>query len=457
VRASRESSRRTRFAVALLAATVASGCAGNITPPRAVGLAPSALHAAAVQRALGSHIKHLVIIVQENRSFNNIFAGWPGADSSLSGVTSDGTTVRLHKITFDGTDIGHGWADAIAAWDNGKMDGFDKEEAVSSPTAGTSPYAYLDPDLIAPYRTMARRYVLADHMFATEFGGSFTGHLDLIAGTTNLSPTIAEVQWPNSGGIWGCGAPPGTTTSLVNAQRQVDYNGGPYPCFTQFKTLADSLDAAGVSWRYYAVAIGQGVWSAFDAIHRVRYGHDWANVIHPPSRILTDVAAGQLASVTWVTPDEQDSDHAGSNSSTGPSWVASVVNAIGESKDWNSTAIVVLWDDWGGWYDNVAPPQKDFVGLGERVPCIVISPYARANYVSHTQLEFGSVMKFAEQIFAVAPIGPPSFGYTDTRANSFEDSFDFSQKPRRFVPIPAPKRPQFFLTRKGSNEAPDDE
>jgi phospholipase C len=137
--------------------------------------------------------------------------------------------------------------------------------------------------------------------------------------------------------------------------------------------------------------------------------------------------------------------------------VAAVVNAIGESKDWDSTAIVVLWDDWGGWYDNAAPPQEDFVGLGERVPCIIISPYARKHYVSHTQYEFGSVLKFAEQIFGLGPVGPSSFGYTDTRANSLEDGFNFAQKPRAFVPIPAPKLKEFFLTRKGSNEPPDTE
>ncbi|HTA39201.1 MAG TPA: alkaline phosphatase family protein, partial [Candidatus Acidoferrales bacterium] len=256
--------------------------------------------------------------------------------------------------------------------------------------------------------------------------------------------------------IWGCNAPAGTTTSLVNEQRQVSWNGGPFPCFNQFNTLADNLDRNGVSWRYYAVAIGTGGdgWSSFDAIRRVRNGRDWKNVISPPVRVLTQAAAG-LPGVTWVTPDVQDSDHTGNNSSTGPSWVASVVNAIGKSPDWDSTAIVVLWDDWGGWYDNAAPPQKDFVGLGERVPCLIISPYARENYVSHTTYEFGSVLKLAEEIFGLGQIGPSFFGYTDTRANSMEDAFDFAQAPRRFVPIPAPKEPSFFMTRKGSNEPPD--
>jgi phospholipase C len=459
MRSFRDSATRATFAVALPAAIALSGCADYAaTPPGHPGLAPSVIAAAATQRAIGRHIKHVVFIIQENRSFDNFFAGWPGADSAMSGPTSTGMIVPLQTITFDGPDIGHGWTDALAAWNNGKMDGFDRESGATAGFAGLYPYAHVDHNLIAPYRTMASEYVLADHMFQTEFGGSFTAHLDLIASTANLTPTIAEVQWPPAD-IWGCDAPPGTTSSLVNEQRQINWSGGPFPCFTQFNTLADNLDSAGVSWRYYAVAIGQGGdgWSSFDAIRRVRYGNDWKKVVHPPSRVLTDVAAGQLADVTWVTPDVQDSDHPGNNSSTGPSWVASVVNAVGESKDWNSTAIVVLWDDWGGWYDNVAPPQKDFVGLGERVPCIIISPYARKHYISHTQYEFGSVVKFAEQVFGLGPVGPASFGYTDTRANSLEDSFNFSQKPRAFVPIPAPKLKQFFLTRKGSNEPPDTE
>jgi phospholipase C len=451
---SNDSSART-YAVALFAAIALADCSGNATPSLGrVGLAPAVLHAAVVQQAIRKHIKHLVIIIQENRSFDNLFAGWPGADSAMSGLTSGGTTVPLRKVTFDGPDIGHGWPDGITAWDNGKMDGFDKETSPNGHSNGLYPYGYLDHTLIAPYRTMARRYVLADHMFQTEFGASFTAHLDLIAGTTNLTSSSAEVQWPTAR-IWGCDAAAGATTSLVNGRRKINYNGGPFPCFTQFHTLADNLDANGISWRYYAVAIGQGVWSSFDAIRGVRYGPDWKNVIHPPWRVLADAAAGQLAGVTWVTPDYQDSDHTGNNSSTGPSWVASVVNAVGESKDWDSTAIVVVWDDWGGWYDNVAPPQKDFVGLGERVPFIIISPYARENYVSHTQYEFGSVIKFAEQIFGLGPVGPPAFGYTDTRANSLEDSFDFTQKPRPFVRIPAPKESHFFMTRKGSNEPPD--
>lgn len=417
---------------------------------------PQAPSSGAFASPASRHIKHIVIVVQENRSFDNLFAGFPGADAPLSGRDGSGALVPLRTIGWQGPDIGHSWADAMDAWDNGKMDGFEKELGGSDAPAGTYPYARLDRKLIMPYWQMARRYVLADHMFATEFGGSFTAHLDLIAGTTNLSPTEAEVNWPPAQ-IWGCDSPPGMWSSLVNQQRLIDYTGGPFPCFRQFATLAGTLDAARVSWNYYAVAIGDAGdgWSAFDAIHDVRLGRDWKKVISPPSNVLTDIANGRLASVVWVTPDVRDSDHPGGDSGTGPSWVASVVNAIGRSRYWKSTAVVVLWDDWGGWYDDAPPPQRDFVGNGMRVPCIIISPYARTSYVSHTYYEFGSIIKFVEETFGLPPLGAPSFGYTDARAASLTDSFNFSQSPRTFRKIDASYDASYFLHRVPSHEAPD--
>src|SRR6185312_3701097 len=193
-----------------------------------------------------------------------------------------------------------------------------------------------------------------------------------------------------------------THTPYITAKHRYR-NYGPYPCFTQFLTMADSLDAAGVSWRFYApeICCGDvgGIWSPFGAVRAVRDGPDWKKVIPRPAQVLADVAAGRLAQVTWITPEWAWSDHAGGGATMGPSWVSAIVNAIGQSPFWNDTAIVVLWDDWGGFYDDAAPPQLDFKGLGLRVPCIIISPYARAHYVSHTQYEFGSVNAFIEQIF----------------------------------------------------------
>jgi phospholipase C len=215
-----------------------------------------------------------------------------------------------------------------------------------------------------------------------------------------------------------------------------------------------------VTWKYYAPGaqvFGGRLWTPFAAIRQVRYGPDWRHVISPSKKVLTDAPNGRLPQVSWVIPDGADSDHAGNDSDKGPSWVAGVVNAIGESPYWRTTAIIVLWDDWGGWFDNVPPPQLDFVGLGIRVPCIIISPYARSGYVSHTQYEFGSVLKFIEETFHLPALGPASRGYTDTRSRSLVDSFDFKQKPRAFKPIPAPYPPTYFLTQPPANYPPDDE
>ncbi len=407
----------------------------------------------------GKYLKHIVVVVQENRTFNDIFAGFKGADTSMYGYTHTGARVRLRAITFKGPDIFHNWGNAMADWHGGRMDGFDRSLYTDGKPAGTYVYAYLARKQVAPYWTMAREYALADRMFPTMFGPSFTAHIDLIASTTNLGPGEAEVDGP-TGQPWGCDAPKGAQTFLLDSQR-IESGGGPFPCFTQYDTMADTLDGAGVTWKYYApdarYALGR-LWSPFAAIRSVRYGPDWnRNIVSPQTTVLTDAANGRLPQVSWVIPDGADSDHAGSQSDKGPSWVASVVNAIGESPDWNTTAIVVLWDDWGGWYDNVAPPQLDFVGLGIRVPCIIISPYAKSGYVSHTRYEFGSVLKFIEETFDLPSLGPADRGYTDTRAHSLADSFDFKQQPRAFHPIPAPYPLEYFVTQPPSGVPPDTE
>ena len=157
-----------------------------------------------------------------------------------------------------------------------------------------------------------------------------------------------------------------------------------------------------------------GIWNAYQAIAHIRNGHDWrADVVAPQTRFFKDVSNGELPAVTWVTPTCADSDHASCDSNHGPDWVASLVNAIGKSPYWGSTAIFVFWDDYGGWYDHVPPPLADYDGLGIRVPLIVISPYAKKGYVSHVQYEHGSMLKFVEQRFNLAALSA-----TARRANS---------------------------------------
>jgi phospholipase C len=186
---------------------------------------------------------------------------------------------------------------------------------------------------------------------------------------------------------------------------------------------------------------------AYQAIKHIYTGPDWKkDMISPPQQILTDVANGNLRSVSWVTPSWTNSDHSGSGSNTGPSWVTSVVNAIGESQYWDSTAIFVFWDDYGGWYDPVPQPYADIDGLGMRVPMLVISPYARHGRVSHVQYEHGSILKFVEDTFGLGRLTK-----VDTRANSpARDCFNFLQSPRPFVPITAPYSRAYFL-----NQPPD--
>jgi phospholipase C len=410
-------------------------------------------------------IQHIVIIVQENRSFDNIFSGFPGADAPTYGYAGT-TKVQLHSTPLEDGYLNNNYSDAIDSWDNGKMDDFDEAQPKGSGPRGL-PYSFVPQTESAPYWSMAEQYVLADHMFPTEFGPSFTAHLNLIGGNTELvAGQLAEVDSPDEL-PWGCDAKPVTaTTNTLNASR-VEMSDGPFPCFTQFRTLADTLDAAGVSWKYYAPSVFTGglggeAWSEFDAISKVRYGPDWANVISPETTVLSDIPAGKLPAVSWVIPDLINSDHPGSGGNTGPSWVASVVNAVGTSQYWNSSAIVILWDDWGGWYDDLAPPQLDFRGLGIRVPCIVVSPYSRMTsaqqpgYVSHTQYEFGSILAFVEETFGLPVLGTTAEGYTDSRAASISDVFDFKQTPRRFTTITAPQSRAHFLHEIPSGKPPDD-
>jgi phospholipase C len=444
-------------ALALLAAWLAA-CTGS---PRGPLPQKPAVEPATM---LASRIRHLVIIVQENRSFDNVFAGFPGASTQSYGYWH-AKKVPLHEVRFVApkpykTDMIHNWTSAHLGYDGGKMDGFGSNTFSQGLGVATWPYAYLKRSEVQPYWDLASQYVLEDHMFPTMFGGSFTAHLDLISGTTDLAPKVSEVDWPDSS-HWGCDATPSTNSSLVTPT-QYEPGQGPFPCFTQFRTMADTLDACNISWKYYAPGVNGGdigglVWSEFSAIKKVRYGADWANVISPPTTVLADAASGKLPQISWVIPDYLDSDHSAANSDAGPSWVAAVVNAIGQGPDWSSTAIVLVWDDWGGWNDHVPPPQLDWKGLGIRVPAIVISPYAKKGFVDHTQYEFSSILKLAEQTFDLPAVGPPSFGYTDTRATSMTDSFDFKQKPRAFVKISAKYPPAHFIERSPSMVAPDDD
>ena len=443
----------TRLLLAVFFVIALAGCNGNATSSNnGSTLLPRSI----ANTSSGNYISHVVILIQENRTYDNLFATFPGGDGTTQGLMHNGHSIPLKESNlFSRLNANNGYQAFVTDYDGGKMDGFDLVWVNDRPCPRCV-YQYVNPSLIQPYWSIAQNYVLADHMFATQFSGSFNGHQDLIRGNTEINSTESLIDFP-SHGPWGCDAQPSTTVPLITTTNQY-IQSGPFPCET-YATLRDLLDAKKVSWKYYTPKLQGGglagaYWNAFEAIHDVRYGTEWTkNISSPEKHVLTDVSTGRLPAVSWVIPDGANSDHSGfGRTDTGPSWVAQVVNAIGTSPYWNSTAIVVVWDDWGGWYDHVAPPQLDYTGLGIRVPMLVISPYARAGYVSHTQYEFGSILKFVEDTFGLGRLGT-----SDTRANSISDVFNFSQPPRAFQPIPAKYSRSFFERQPASNVPVDDQ
>ncbi len=436
----------------MLSLSACGGGGGGSSAPLPVAGAPAPVAGLLANTA----IKHVIIIVQENRSFDNLFYGYPGADTVTSGLQHDGTSVTLHPTTLeDGQDIGHYHFSFSAASDGGKNDGFDTEHGYGvvngmyGPTNQSPqyPYAYVPRSEAQPYFDLASRFTLADRMFQSNSGPSFAAHQYLIAAQSQNVDEVPAKQ------PWGCDAPAGDAVAYLDANG-TDIAPGVFPCF-DYSTLGDELDSAGLSWRYYTSGIatqaGATFASSFDAIRHIRFGADWTrDVVSPETTVLTDIAASKLPAVSWVTPSFANSDHPQSKSNTGPSWVASIVNAVGASPYWNSTAIFVVWDDWGGWYDHVAPRSLDLMGLGFRVPLLVISPYARKGYVSHVQHEFGSILHFTEETFGLAALSG-----SDSRADDLRDCFDFTQALVPFVKTRAPYKPEFFMRQPPSNEPPD--
>jgi phospholipase C len=386
-----------------------------------------------------SPIQHVIIMMQENRTPDNLFHYLKGADIANHAMNKN-TPVKMTPLSMTAPfDLNHSHLGFLNDWDNGKMDGFGTH--LNQRNAKYGPFHYVPYNEAKPYLEMAQQYAFADHMFQTNQSGSFASHQYIVSGSSSADPTstwsVASNAYSSKVGQKpeaGCDA---NQYSYVKTIDPNDGTWGPdvFPCFDR-PVLSDLLDEHSVSWKYYQHELGPGLWHAFDAIQHVRYGADYANVVTPPESILTDIKKGQLPSVSWVMPaDSKHSDHPGSLSAEGPSWIAAVVNAVGESKYWGSTAIFVTWDDWGGWYDHVQPQQfGNYYELGFRLPLLIVSPYAKPGYVSHVQHEFGSILNFAEETFGF-PKG--SLGTTDVRADDLMDAFDFTQEPIPFVKIVA--------------------
>jgi len=431
-------------------------------------------------------IQHIVVIFQENRTPDNLFHDQnlinAGADIASKGLNSSGQTITLQPTSLGvDYDLSHAHSAFVAMYDGGQMDGADQipiscsKGATNCPPANAQ-FLYVQPSDVAPYFQMAEQYTFGDRMFQTNQGPSFPAHQFIISGTSAPTATSNLFVAENAQGISGAGGNTGCTSPPAEFVYLIDPNGNEtttmYPC-TDHPALTDELNSKGISWRYYTPSAGS-LWTSPDAIQHICgpnnpppnatacTGSDWVNnVVLNETQVLTDISGGKLPQVSWVIPNGSNSDHAGATTTTGgPSWVASIVNAIGTSSYWSNTAIVITWDDWGGWYDHVPPPKTINDGTswgsgyvyGFRVPLIVISPYARAAYISHVNHDFGSILNLIEKTFGLS-----SLGYADAYADDLSDCFDFTQTPLAYKTINAPLDAAHFLNDKSPKTDPDND
>jgi phospholipase C len=411
-------------------------------------------------------VQNVVVIFQENRTPDNLFGSnpyfLPGVDIATSGVNSQGQQIPLTAVPLaNNYDLSHAHAAFVAMYAKGNMNGADMvpvscvKGATGCPPANPQ-FKYVDNStgLLDPYFQLAEQYTFGDRMFQTNQGPSFPAHQFIISGTSAPNPDSGLFAAENPAGVTNAGNNTGCTAPAAEFVRMIDPSGSEstkmYPCF-EHRTLVDYLDFQGISWKYYTPSAGS-IWTGPNAINHLRFGSDWANdVILKPAQVLTDIKNGQLPNVSWVIPTGQESDHAGLNKGLGPSWVASVVNAIGNSRYWDNTVIIITWDDWGGWYDHVAPSVINSYEYGFRVPLIIVSPFAKQGYVSHVTHDFGSILKFIEEVYRL-----PSLGYADALADDLSDCFDFHRH-NRFKTIRAPHDAKYFLNDKSAPEDPDND
>ena len=452
-----------------------------------------------------SSFSHIILVVQENRTPDNLFQGLCTSPFGSSKSCSTSPTGSQYDIQTKN------WADKTSSTGTtnpaivGLADDYDPDHThlgftnmcdfdtktglckmdggANNSCTGTCPkrvpYHYVSNSnsVLNPYLTLATSYGFANYMFQTNQGPSFPAHQYLFGGTSAPSAAddaigtfTAENMSPSTATIAGCIAVAGTTVKLITTAGEDQQI---YPCLDH-ETMADLFDDNKITWKYYTPSTGS-IWTAPDAIQHICLpskptggkctGSDWTNdVIISPSQVLTDISNCNLAQVAWVIPGGKYSDHPNSNTGGGPAWVASIVNAIGNNpkcKDneiyWDNTAIVITWDDWGGWYDHESPTflagaQGDYQ-YGFRVPLLVVSAYTPVAYVDNNRMDFGTILRFVEHNFNIAE---GSLNFADARASgNLSEFFNLKQAPRVFQTIPAALDANYFITNQDATD-PDD-
>jgi len=404
-------------------------------------------------------IQHVIFLVKENHSFDNYFGKYPGADGATEGPTlqcdkgyAPGQTVPLTPAPYQYPhDLGHAFSPGLTAINGGKMDGFNCVTYGDDLTG----YTQFDRKTLPAYWALADRFVLADHFFTSMYGPTFPEHLYTVAAQSygivdNKTTTDTEGNY--------CDDPTEHTRRFpiedlttkdtktimdledhflddpVNLFKIAAYWVDTRTC-VDIPVLPDQLQKAKVSWKYYAL---EDKWmNAMQAIEHVRFGPMW-NKVQDPETILTDLQNDSLPAVSWLIPPEGNpNEHPGGgvNICIGENWTVQYLNALFASDAWASTAVVIVWDDFGGFYDHVAPPHYDIMGLGPRTPALIISPYTvtgsnpDGGAIDPTVYEFSSVLRFMEDLHGLAPMTD-----RDAQASPLAGAFDFTQAPRLDVP-----------------------
>ena len=460
---------RVRFCVLALLVLLGQACSsGSAHTDRKLNLPdwqpPKVDHA-------GIHkIRHVIVIMQENRSFDSYFGTFPGADGipmkngkptvCLDNPATGACTAPYHDPSVTNAGGPHTLNDAQQDVHSGRMDGFVKQ-AVTVAHIGCPPLnpncsvdprhpdvmGYHDQREIPNYWAYAHSFVLQDHMFASNLSWSLPSHLAMVSG---WSAFCANKRDPMS------------CHSFANQSSKARLE--PKRLFP-WTDLTYLMWKHHVTWRYFVApgtqpdcgndaftcdpkkqnAATPSIWNPLPRFLDVQQTGQSGNIVGSDV-FFKDAQNGTLPEVSWVIPSNQNSEHPPASITAGQAWVTKLVNAVMRGPDWSSTAILVSWDDWGGFYDHVRPPTLDSIGYGIRVPGLVISPYARQGFVDHQTLSFDAYLKFIEDDFmGGARIDPRTDGRPDSRPNVREDApilgdlardFDFTQRPRSPLVLP---------------------
>ncbi|HEX5938435.1 MAG TPA: alkaline phosphatase family protein [Actinomycetota bacterium] len=385
-------------------------------------------------------IDHVIFLIKENRTFDHLFGRFPGANGATTGLTCDGLRVPLRPAANFLYGPLHSFEGGLRAINGGRMNCFSELGGDEELWA----YVQYRPEDIPNYWFYARRFALADRFFSSTYGPTGIEHLFTIAATSDRFTDHERAEPPGQFGTNGipreyCGDRSERAWSFrildaaerAHAYRLEDGARGEelrerywflrWPCI-DVQILPDLLQERGISWRYY---LGENEYvHTIDWIRHARTGPMRRRVVDDDV-ILDDLERGTLPAVSWLIPDREFSEHPSvSGMCQGENWTVEIVNALMRSPAWLHTALVITWDDFGGFYDHVPPPHIDLFGLGPRVPAIVISPWVRPGLVYHETLEFSSVLKMIETIWDL-----PSLTRRDRRSRDMLDMFDFEQRP----------------------------